>query len=43
MEIASEEDVIRLIDEPFLLRVDERFRQMHNDFTESMQRHELDW
>ncbi|WP_234733858.1 hypothetical protein [Tellurirhabdus bombi] len=43
MDVTSEEDVLSLLDEPFLKRVADRFRQMHEDFTESMIRHDLDF
>ena len=41
MDVASEEEVIGLLDEPFMLKVAERFRQMHDDFAASVERHEL--
>ena len=40
MDVSSDEEVIQLLDEPFMLRVNERFGQMHEDFMETLQRHE---
>ncbi|MGA0558714.1 hypothetical protein ACO2Q8_18800 [Larkinella sp. VNQ87] len=42
MDVSSPEEVIRLVDEPFLQRVNERFAQMHEDFTKTVERHEFD-
>lgn len=40
MDVASEDEVTALLDEPFLRQVDDRFRQMHDDFMQSMARNE---
>ncbi|MGM9511300.1 hypothetical protein ACS5NO_26415 [Larkinella sp. GY13] len=40
MDVSSDEEVIQLLDEPFMQRVNERFGQMHADFMETIQRHE---
>jgi len=41
MDVTSEDEVLALLDEPFLLKVNERFRQMHEDFTASAERHDV--
>ncbi|MFC5408281.1 hypothetical protein ACFPMF_03095 [Larkinella bovis] len=41
MDVSSEEDVIGLVDELFLQRVNERFGQMHEDFMNALERHGL--
>ena len=41
MDVSSDEDVIQLLDEPFMQRVNERFGQMHTDFMDTIQRHEF--
>ena len=41
MDVSSDEEVIQLLDEPFMQRVNERFGHMHEDFTDTLQRHEF--
>ncbi|GAB3921843.1 hypothetical protein [Larkinella terrae] len=41
MDVTSEEEVIQLLDEPFMRQVNERFGQMHEDFTDTIERHEF--
>ncbi len=41
MDVSSDEEVIQLLDEPFMLQVNERFGQMHADFMNTLQRHEF--
>ncbi|WP_266365960.1 hypothetical protein [Tellurirhabdus rosea] len=38
MDVSSEEEVVTLLDGPFLKKVAERFGQMHGDFMESAER-----
>ncbi|GAB3338206.1 hypothetical protein GCM10027299_50120 [Larkinella ripae] len=42
MDVGSEDEVIALVDDLFLQRVNERFAQMHDDFMSTIGRHELD-
>ena len=41
MDVSSDEEVIQLLDETFMQRVNERFGQMHTDFMDTIQRHEF--
>lgn len=40
-EIGSEEEIDRILDEAFLNQAVDRFRQMHQDFYDSLRRNEL--
>lgn len=42
MDVSSDDEVIRLVDEIFLQRVADRFAQMHEDFMTTIERHEFD-
>lgn len=42
MDVATEQEVIALVDEIFLQRVNDRFGQMHEDFMNAIERHEFD-
>ncbi|GAB3278075.1 hypothetical protein GCM10027347_52240 [Larkinella harenae] len=42
MDVTSDDEVIRLVDETFLQRVNDRFAQMHEDFMNTVERHEFD-
>ncbi|GAB3902184.1 hypothetical protein GCM10028803_28270 [Larkinella knui] len=41
LDVNSDDEVIQLLDEPFMQKVNERFGQMHEDFMEARQRNEF--
>lgn len=42
LDVATPEEALRLLDEAFLRKVDQRFREMAADWQASQQRHEFD-
>ena len=40
-EVVSDEELDRLVDTVFLKQVEDRFRSMHADFSESLRRNEI--
>ena len=40
-DVIEEADILRMLDEPFLQRISERFRNMDADWQATIERHEL--